>query len=456
MGHYRGSAAAGVRGPSHCSDPRSGHVARWSGAAIRTAMNSELEIVVIADDLTGAADAGVQFCSVVGTIYLTGPDVPELSGNGRITAGLAVFTNTRHMAAAEAGKIAGNVAMKIRSLQPRMVYKKIDSCLRGNIGPETEALILAMGYKASFVAPAFPQQGRITVDDLHQINGVPVAETEIGRDPLCPVRESRLSVLLSGQCRLPVGHVDLASVEKGPDTLVPKVQTLLKSGCRHIAFDASRQEHLNTVANLARHHFNGILLVGSAGLAAGLAGSMGVKAVHAAPSFRPKLKKPLFICGSASRVLAAQREVLVRHTGFPEMALDPELLSLPEAICRRSQLAENLAATWLEGGLVLCIAPFSPTSSVAVPDRVIQGFAEVAASLIRLSSPDGVFLSGGDTAESVCKRIGAEAIRLIEEVLPGLMRGKLIGGRHDGLSVVTKAGAFGPPQTLVQLLMILS
>ncbi|RPH48927.1 MAG: four-carbon acid sugar kinase family protein, partial [Desulfobacteraceae bacterium] len=340
--------------------------------------------------------------------------------------------------------------------RPRMIYKKIDSCLRGNIGPETEALISAMGYKASFVAPAFPQQGRITVDDLHQIKGVPVAETEIGRDPLCPVRESRLSVLLSDQCRLPVGHVDLAGVEKGPDTLAPRVQTLLESGCRHIVFDASRPEHLNTIANLACNHFKGILLVGSAGLAAGLAGSMGVKAVHAAPSFRPKLKKPLFVCGSASKVLAEQRDTLVRHTGFPQMALDPVLLSLPEAICSRKQLAENLAAAWREGGLILCIAPFSPTASATAPDRVVQGFAEVTASMISLSSPDGVFLSGGDTAESVCKKIGAKAISLIEEVLPGLMRGELIGGRHDRLSVVTKAGAFGSPQTLVQLLMILS
>jgi uncharacterized protein YgbK (DUF1537 family) len=423
-------------------------------------MNSELEIAVIADDLTGAADTGVQFCSVVDPIYLTGPDVPELSGNGRITAGLAVFTNTRHVAAAEAGRIAESVAKKIRPLRPRIIYKKIDSCLRGNIGPETEALIMAMGYAASFVAPAFPQQGRITIDDLHQINGVPVAETEIGRDPLSPVRESRLSVLLSCQCRMPVGRVDLAGMEMGPDALAPRVQTLLKSGCRHITFDASRPEHLNTVVNLARHHFTGILLVGSAGLAAGLAGSMDVKmdvkAVHEAPSFRPKLKKPLFVCGSASGVLAAQREALVCHTGIPQIALDPALLSLPEGVCSRRQLAENLAAAWLEGGLVLCIAPFSAAAQAASPDRVIQGFAEVAASLIRLSSPNGVFLSGGDTAESVYKRTGAEAIRLIEEVLPGLMRGELIGGRHDGLAVVTKGGAFGHPQTLVQLLTILS
>ncbi|MFZ3047238.1 MAG: four-carbon acid sugar kinase family protein [Desulfatirhabdiaceae bacterium] len=431
-------------------------------------MSRELEIAVIADDLTGAADTGVQFCPAVGPVYLTGPDVPELSGNGSRAAGLAVFTNTRHVAAAAAGRIAGEVATRIQSLQPRAVYKKIDSCLRGNIGPEIEALILTMGYVASFVAPAFPRQGRITVADLHRVNGVPVAETEIGRDPLCPVRESRLSVLLSGQSRLPVGHVDLSCMEKGLDALVSRVQTLLKSGCRHIAFDASRPEHLNTVADLARHHFSGILLVGSAGLAAGMAdtltdsptdspaGSMRARAVRTAPRSRPKLKKPLFVCGSASGVLAAQRDMLVRHAGIPVKMLDPALLSLPEATHLRRQQAGNLAAAWLEGGLILCIAPYSPTAPTAAPDRVKQGFAEAAAALIRRASPDGIFLSGGDTAESVCKQISAKGIRLIEEVLPGLTRGELVGGRYDGLPVVTKAGAFGSPQTLVQLLTMLS
>jgi len=434
-------------------------------------MSRKLEIAVIADDLTGAADTGVQFCPVIGPMYLMGPDVPDLSGWALIPAGLAVFTGTRHVAAAAAGRIAGNVAMQIRSLNPRAVFKKIDSCLRGNIGAETDALVLDMGCTASFVAPAFPQQGRITVADWHRVNGVPVAETEIGRDPLCPVRESRLSVLLSGQSRLQVGRVDLTDMEEGMDVLVARVQTLLKSGCRHIAFDACLPEHLHAVVNLARHRFSGILLVGSASLAASLADSLskseaeslpkrltkrlaGSPGVQAVPLCRPKLKKSLFVCGSASRVLAAQREMLARHAGFPEQVLDPVLLSLPEATQSRRRLAENLAATWLEGGLILCIAPFSPKAPA--PDRVIQGFSEVTAALIRLSSPDGVFLSGGDTAEAVCRRIGVKAIRLIEEILPGLVRGELVGGRHDGLSVVTKAGTFGSPQVLVQLLTILS
>jgi hypothetical protein len=160
------------------------------------------------------------------------------------------------------------------------------------------------------------------------------------------------------------------------------------------------------------------------------------KTVPPAPLSRPKLNKPLFVCGSASGVLAEQRDMLARHTGFAQAVLDPEILALPEAVGRRKQLAEGLAATWLAGGLILCIAPLSQTGPRAMPDRVVQGLAEVTASLIMQSSPDGLFLSGGDTAESVWRQIGAEAILLIEEILPGVMRGELVGGRLNGLPVV--------------------
>jgi uncharacterized protein YgbK (DUF1537 family) len=178
-------------------------------------MRQALHIAVIADDITGAADTGVQFCPAVGPVHMAAALGGGLTAGAVHTAGVAVFTNTRHADAATAADIVRQAAGKIRGLKPGRVYKKIDSALRGNLGAEIDILLQATGASASFVAPAFPQQGRTTVNDRHLINGVPVAASEIGRDPLCPVRESRLSVLLSAQSRMPVGHVDLACVEKG-------------------------------------------------------------------------------------------------------------------------------------------------------------------------------------------------------------------------------------------------
>ena len=49
----------------------------------------------------------------------------------------------------------------------------------------------------------------------------------------------------------------------------------------------------------------------------------------------------------------------------------------------------------------------------------------------------------------------AEGIKIFGEILTGVVQGALIGGLVNGLSVVTKAGAFGRGDTLVELHKIL-
>ncbi len=349
------------------------------------------------------------------------------------------------MTAALAAAAVRRAWEKIRGLAPQVIYKKTDSCLRGNLGAEIDALLQAAGFAASFVVPALPRQGRTTVNDCHRLHGVPVAATEIGRDPHCPVRESRLSVLLSSQSRLPVGHVELACIEAGGVELVRRVQTQLDRGCRHIAFDAARSDHLDAIADLILNRFEGILPVGSGGLAGSLARNLGCKLPGPKTGQRPKIDRWLFICGSASRVLAQQVAVLARSTGWKHLSLAPSAL----AAGMDASVAEPDA--WGAGGLIASIAPISTAGLVDDPDRVVRGLAHVAAGLMRSGNPQGVFLAGGDTAEAVWARIGASALIIREEILPGLMRGEFVGGRLNGLPVVTKAGAFGEDDTLNQL-----
>ena len=66
------------------------------------------------------------------------------------------------------------------------------------------------------------------------------------------------------------------------------------------------------------------------------------------------------------------------------------------------------------------------------------------------------FLSGGNTAELVSDTIGAAAIRLQDEVLPGIPWGIFHGGLFDGLPVATKAGGFGDENALVNAANLLS
>jgi uncharacterized protein YgbK (DUF1537 family) len=79
---------------------------------------------------------------------------------------------------------------------------------------------------------------------------------------------------------------------------------------------------------------------------------------------------------------------------------------------------------------------------------VVEALAEVASALSGEGLFDALVLTGGDTAVGVARRLGAVGIRLEGEVEPGIPVGTLIG--PSLYRVVTKAGAFGEPGTLVK------
>ena len=60
------------------------------------------------------------------------------------------------------------------------IYKKTDSLLRGNIGAELRALCDAAGSGPLVFAPAYPTGGRTTIDGIHRLEGIPVADASAG------------------------------------------------------------------------------------------------------------------------------------------------------------------------------------------------------------------------------------------------------------------------------------
>lgn len=68
----------------------------------------------------------------------------------------------------------------------------------------------------------------------------------------------------------------------------------------------------------------------------------------------------------------------------------------------------------------------------------------------------GLFLTGGDTAIEMIRALEASGSEIQEEITPGVVLGTLIGGIADGLKIVTKAGAFGQQDTLLESMKRLS
>ncbi len=413
------------------------------------------EMVVIADDLTGAADTGIQFRKTFSEAHLISVRDSTEAGPKPEPEVISIYTNTRALSGTAARGVLENTAQKLRQQKINRIYKKIDSCLRGNIGPEIEALLDAFGYKAAFIAPAFPAQGRTTVHDVHLVHGIPVAETEIGRDPVRPVKTSSLSGLIAEQSRYPVGHVDLSYMDAPLQKTAAEVDRLIHAGCKHIAFDTVHQHHLDKVAEMALTKFTGALPVGSAGLAQSLTTSLSGEAPAPPPSNPHLPGNLLMICGTTSERMLDQVQQLIRKYSFGRLLFDPSILAAPDSRPQRQNLARRAAERLARENLIFQIQPSGHDRPAVDPDAAAKGLAELTAGLTARTRPGGLFLSGGDTAGAVLEALKIKALRLESEILPGLVRGTIIGGDLNDLLVVTKAGAFGEPDTLVRLYQLL-
>src|ERR1051325_11297817 len=96
------------------------------------------EVVLIADDLTGACDAGAQFAAAgLRTIV---PLADEADSDAEV---VAFSTESRDIDAGESRRRMRQVAAKMRRFAPRIIFKKIDSTLRGNTGIEIVAALEA-------------------------------------------------------------------------------------------------------------------------------------------------------------------------------------------------------------------------------------------------------------------------------------------------------------------------
>ena len=88
-------------------------------------------------------------------------------------------------------------------------------------------------------------------------------------------------------------------------------------------------------------------------------------------------------------------------------------------------------------------------------DTIVLGLGGVVKRLLEFAHVCSIVLTGGDTAAAVCKQLKVPRLALIDEILPGMPVATVAGGPYDGLTMVTKAGAFGGDDALVHVLRYL-
>jgi uncharacterized protein YgbK (DUF1537 family) len=357
-----------------------------------------VECLLIADDLTGACDAAVQF---TGRGCRAGVAL-EL-GAGALNADvLAVSTESRSLGAEEAGQAIGELALRFADTKARILFKKIDSTLRGNTGAEIAATVSAFGCDAAVITPAFPAMKRIVSDGWLRVDGpVEFEAVELG------------------------GYFQAQGLESHRHVGTGGVAVAIGGGGRYVSVDALCDADLDAVVETMMDWKGRILWAGSAGLAAALARSISAGRERIA---RPvKHFGPVLFCIGSTHpaTLAQQRRLLAER---PVCALSAEAAS-------PGQIADALG----DGRSVMLEIPRGRIPEGRIVE-LLRGVRGVAGALA---------LSGGDTASHVGRALRAQGIELHDEVEAGIPWGTLRGGVFDGVAVATKSGAFGDSGALI-------
>jgi len=239
---------------------------------------------IIADDLTGAMDAGVGLARMgLDTVFILGGKLPSE------TSVVVTSTDSRDDDPETAYR---KVRRQAHKLSDRYVYKKIDSTLRGNIGSELKAVIDALGIEKAVVSPAFPANKRSVVNGRLLVENVPVDRTAFAKDPVFPVTEAHIPTLLRRQSGLRVGSLSLDDIKKGPAHISRKITD---SQEEVIVADATEQAHLRYIAEALATTAGSWLACGSAGLVMELPPALG---------YRFRVMKPVTPVISPKPVLA--------------------------------------------------------------------------------------------------------------------------------------------------------
>lgn len=149
-------------------------------------------LTVIADDLTGALDTGVQFanrCVSVRVAAVNAAAVPEEIFHADVAV---IDAEVRHKTSQQAYNICLGLVQQALRCGTDTVYIKTDSGLRGNIGAMFQAALDAGGAAVAYYAPALPQMNRLTRGGIQYIDGVPIDKSVFGQDPFEPVHSLSL------------------------------------------------------------------------------------------------------------------------------------------------------------------------------------------------------------------------------------------------------------------------
>lgn len=399
--------------------------------------------LILADDLTGAADCAIAF----GRRGLAAAVGWGVAADDR-AARPPVFSydaDSRGMTAEAAARRHAD-ALAEHLEQDRLLFKKIDSTLRGQPAAETAATIghLVAHGRSGFgvLAPAFPATGRTTVDGRILVCGAPLEDTETWRRDHTYDSADLAEALASAGVRSERIGLPLL---RGDEAALAAALAAISAASVVAVCDAETEDDLAAIAQASLSLATPPFFIGSAGLAHALA-AICPQQPASAPTLAPTLNGTLIVVGSLAASSRAGAKRLVDSGAVSYAPASPELL-LSDGGEAHSAFGRDVARRLAAGEDVLVEILTGQNVDMSIGARLV---AALAGALDDVPPVLGAFAAtGGETAAALLSRFGVTGIRLADEIEPGVSLGLAMGAL--AVPVATKAGAFGDDQTLIRI-----
>ena len=388
-------------------------------------------IVIIADDITGAAEvAGAAAARGHHVRLVCGADSASLSlettdhGHSIITV---IATDMRSMTADEAIAETRRIAALLDHLGERIIIKT-DSALRGHVVPILTTLMHSLDYQRAVYLPANPSKGRIIRDGTYYVEGTPIHQTAFSYDPEFPAHTSCMKE------RFPEAQ-DSGIIMPDAESREDIIRVIENYDNPQTLFAGAA----DLIDALLTPQFSKLNAQSSKPLTPALSQGEGAPA-------RPILHSSLFTLHS-SLLLCGSTQSKPPHIGIPITEMPLSVYNGSTDLEEWKREAGDLYQK--EGSLIITIpSPLnsqslmfkaqSPSPQPSLAHHLREMTATLIHHLVAIRMPQQLILEGGASAFAALRHLGWSKLEVISLLAPGVVLTKA----PNGTFVIMKPGSY--------------
>lgn len=418
-----------------------------------------MKLCVLADDLTGANDSGVKLSKkgVKSTVLF------NLNEEKLDDINPAIYnTDSRHLSKEKAYKSIYNSAKFFKNYGFDVIYKKIDSTLRGNIGAELDAVYDVYQPDFVIVAPAMPKNGRTMENGVIHCDGIRLEEANVFNVSYEKNIESDITKVMDKQSKYFSKLVTGKDLQKGASHIKGILEECAKNNTTYILIDSYKENDLIKISKYIYETKYNIIWAGSSGLINYLPYFSNLKSLKT-QYIKENNGRTLFVIGSLNRVTREQLKKLLNSNYVKKCEVYPlriikggnvkkeEINRVVKQVNKFDESYHTVIYTSNSKEDIdeaLIYGEKYDLNSYEIGVTISKSLGEITSEVIKSNQDfNGLVITGGDTAVNVCEHLNARGLTLIDEISPAIPLGHIDGNQE--YFTITKGGGIGDEDILL-------